>query len=197
MDSRWDEIFFIDDAPGLGGTAYLGRLFTMDKMLQKFDPSTIEVIVATGEPVLRKKLFAKVKARVLMMATLVDPSAIISTTARLGEGVIVTPFCSISSSSNVGANVAINTNSIIGHDITIGEHSVVSSFVNIGGACSVGASSYIGMGVQIKQGLSIGSQVIVGMGSVVFNDIPDKVIAMGNPARPMRRNEDNMVFKRP
>jgi acetyltransferase-like isoleucine patch superfamily enzyme len=33
------------------------------------------------------------------------------------------------------------------------------------------------------------------MGSVVYNDIPDQMIALGNPARPMRRNDDKKVFK--
>jgi acetyltransferase-like isoleucine patch superfamily enzyme len=33
------------------------------------------------------------------------------------------------------------------------------------------------------------------MGSVVYNDIPDQMIALGNPARPMRRNDEKKVFK--
>jgi len=194
--SCWDEIFFIDDNPDIGSTYYNGKLISIDKMLEDFDHNTIELIIATGEPVVRKKLFTKLKAIDLKIATLIDPSSIISTTACVGKGVIITPFCSISSSVVIGDNVVINTNTIIGHDIKIGDHSVVSSFVNLGGASSVGDESYIGMGAQIKEGLNIGSNVIVGMGSVVFNDIPDKVIALGNPARPSRRNEGNFVFKK-
>jgi sugar O-acyltransferase (sialic acid O-acetyltransferase NeuD family) len=196
-ESRWDEVFFIDDAPELGDHSYLGRLFTMDKMLKEFDILELEVIIATGEPILRKKLYEKVKGLNLRMATLIDPSTIVSSTANIGEGVIITPFCSISSSVILSKNTAINTNTIIGHDITIGEHTVVSSFVNVGGACIVGSDSYLGMGVQIKEGLTIGSKVILGMGSVVFNNIPDSVIALGNPARVMRRNEGKMVFSKP
>jgi sugar O-acyltransferase (sialic acid O-acetyltransferase NeuD family) len=194
--SIWDEILFLDDAPHLGESAYLGRLFKLETVLDEFGLNSIEVIVAIGEPAVRKKLYQKVKKLNLKLATLVDPSSIISPTSKLGEGVIVAPFCSISSSAQIGDNVAINTNSIIGHDIVVGEHSVISSFVNIGGACLVGKSSYLGMGVFIKENLSIGSLVIIGMGSVVFKDIPDQVIAMGNPARPLRRNENNLVFKK-
>ncbi len=29
----------------------------------------------------------------------------------------------------------------------------------------------------------------------IYNDIPDKVIMWGNPARPSRRNDGNLVFK--
>jgi len=92
--------------------------------------------------------------------------------------------------------VALNVQAIIGHDIVIGEHSVISSMVNVGGACRVGARSYVGMGVQLIQGLKLGADVIVGMGSVVFANIPDEMIALGNPARPMRKNVDKRVFKK-
>jgi acetyltransferase-like isoleucine patch superfamily enzyme len=85
--------------------------------------------------------------------------------------------------------------SIIGHDVFIGENSVISSMVNMGGACIVGSDSYVGMGALIKEGVKIGSNSIVGMGSVVYNDIPDGVIALGNPARVMRNNENQKVFK--
>lgn len=193
--SIWDEILFLDDAPHLGESAYMGRLFNLETVLYEFGLNSIEVIVAIGEPAVRKKLYQKVKKLNLKLATLVDPSSIISPTAKLGEGVIVAPYCSVSSSVIIGDNVAINTSSIVGHDIAIGDHTVLSSFVNVGGDCSVGHSSYLGMGVQIMQGLTIGSESILGMGSVVFKDIPDDVIAMGNPARPIRRNENKAVFK--
>ena len=67
--------------------------------------------------------------------------------------------------------------------------------VNLGGSCAVGNASYIGMGALIKERVKIGSNTIIGMGSVVFNDIPDNVIALGNPARVMRPNTDQKVFK--
>ena len=90
----------------------------------------------------------------------------------------------------------MNTKAIIGPDVKVGEHSVVSSLVNIGGRCRIGRGSFIGMGAMIKQGITVGSEVIVGMGSVVYRDIPDGVIALGNPARPARRNVERRVFGR-
>ena len=45
------------------------------------------------------------------------------------------------------------------------------------------------------QGISIGNDTIVGMASVVHRDIPDNVIALGNPARPMKNNDDHRVFR--
>ena len=67
--------------------------------------------------------------------------------------------------------------------------------INLGGATTIGTASYIGMGAMIREGLTIGHSTIVGMGSVVYTDIPDEVICVGNPARVSRRNTDKMVFK--
>jgi acetyltransferase-like isoleucine patch superfamily enzyme len=36
--------------------------------------------------------------------------------------------------------------------------------------------------------------VIVGMGSVVFSDIPNEIIALGNPCRPIRPNLNKKIF---
>lgn len=194
--NKWDEICFIDDNPSLGNEFYGTKLFSFSAVLEKFDVSNVEVSIANGEPVVRKKIYEKLKSNSIKLATIIDNSAIISETATIGEGAIITAYCSVSSNAVVGNNVAINTKAIVGHDVKVGEHAVISSLVNIGGATSVGENSYIGMGVQIKEGLVIGKDVIVGMGSVVYNDIPDGVIALGNPARPMRNNIDKKVFKK-
>jgi len=77
----------------------------------------------------------------------------------------------------------------------VGDDSVISSMVNIGGKTVIGRSTYIGMGALIKDQVRIGEGVIVGMGSGVVNDLPDNVVALGNPARPMRPNLEQRVFK--
>ncbi|OYU72071.1 MAG: acyl-ACP--UDP-N- acetylglucosamine O-acyltransferase, partial [Alphaproteobacteria bacterium PA3] len=47
----------------------------------------------------------------------------------------------------------------------------------------------------IKEKVSIGSNSIIGMGAVVHTDIPEGVIAVGSPARVVRRNENQKVFR--
>ena len=69
-----------------------------------------------------------------------------------------------------------------------------STNVTIGGNSVIGSESFIGLGAQTKENLTIGSQVIIGMGAIVFKDIESGMIAMGNPARPIRRNENKKVF---
>jgi len=50
----------------------------------------------------------------------------------------------------------------------------------------IGDDVFIGAGVFILKGVTIGSGAVIGAGSVVVSDIPEDVIAAGNPARVLR-----------
>jgi maltose O-acetyltransferase len=55
---------------------------------------------------------------------------------------------------------------------------------------TVGDNVWIGAGVQVMPGVTIGSNVVIGGGSVVVKDIPDNVVAVGNPCRVIRNITD-------
>jgi sugar O-acyltransferase (sialic acid O-acetyltransferase NeuD family) len=199
--NRWDKIYFTNetcfiDSSCIGKEIYGAKLFTLDTVTEEYDLNSFEVSIAIGEPLVRKEIYHKLKSNDVKLATLVDNTAIISDTAKLGDGVIILAYCCVSSLAILGNNTVLNFYALIGHDVTLKENCVVSAAVNIGGNCSVGENSFIGMGAQIMQGVTIGKDVIVGIGSVVYNDIPDGVIVLGNPARPMRHNIDKKVFRK-
>jgi sugar O-acyltransferase (sialic acid O-acetyltransferase NeuD family) len=154
-----------------------------------------KVTIAVGEPTDRAMLWTKIGLLGLTPATIVSPHAFVSTHAQLGDGVIVAPHASIQATARIGRNVAINTAAIAGHDVIVGDDSVVSSMVNLGGSVVVEPLAYIGMGALVKERLRIGRAAIVGMGAVVYADIPNEMVALGNPARVVRRNDDKKVFK--
>ena len=151
------------------------------------------VSIAVGEPELRYELRNKAMRAGLTLSPVISPSAFISPLAEIGEGAIIAPFCSIQARSSIGENVAVNTAAIVGHDVVVETDTVLSSMVNLGGATKIGSRSYVGMGA-LTEGLTIGHSTIVGMGSVVYTDVPDEVICVGNPARVSRRNTSKRVF---
>lgn len=50
----------------------------------------------------------------------------------------------------------------------------------------IGENTWIGSGVVIVPGVKVGKNVVIGAGSVVTKDIPDNVVAVGNPCRVLR-----------
>ena len=59
----------------------------------------------------------------------------------------------------------------------------------------VGNNVWIGADVHVMPGVSIGNNVVIGAGSIVVKDIPDNVVAMGNPCQVIRSitNEDKLT----
>lgn len=156
--------------------------------------SSAKVTIAVGEPSVREKLAIKVSEKGLLLASVISDRAFVSESAVIGDGSIVAPFVSIQSMAVIGQNVSINTQAIIGHDVHVDDGAVISSQVNLGGASVVESNAYIGMGALVLEKIRVGCWAIIGMGSLVYKDIPDEMIALGNPARVARKNEDRKVF---
>jgi maltose O-acetyltransferase len=55
--------------------------------------------------------------------------------------------------------------------------------VESGKPITIGSDVWIGGGAIICPGVTIGSRTVIGAGSVVTRDIPDDVVAVGNPCR--------------
>ena len=191
---RWEGFEFIDDVRPPG--EYFGiPVRTVADALGRYPTHEREVIIAIGEPRSRVRLWDELQQRDVRFGRVVDPSAIVADSAVLGEGVIISAFCIVASTATLGKNVVLNVHTIAGHDVAIGHDTVLSSMVNIGGSCAVGTCSYVGMGAQVKEKISIGDRTILGMGSVLHDSLGDDLIAMGNPARAVRRNVDNVIFR--
>ncbi len=192
---KWDDFVFVDDAESLKGTEiYRLPVMPFAEFKDKYGVNDSEIAIAVGEPSVRKSLKDKVKNESYALATLVHPSTRLSRWATLEEGVIITYGCNISCGTHVKCNAYLQPSCGLGHDTVVGEDSVVSACARIAGTVNVGDRVYIGMSALLKEGITVGSDVIIGMASVVHKSIDDSLIVMGNPARPMRKNEDNRVF---
>ena len=59
----------------------------------------------------------------------------------------------------------------------------------------IGKNCWFGAGVIVVPGVTIGNNVVIGAGSIVTKDIPDNVVAVGNPCRVLREiNEHDKEY---
>lgn len=70
-----------------------------------------------------------------------------------------------------------------GHPIDAG---IRDELLEYGKPIKIGNSVWIGGNTVINPGVTIGNDVVIGSGSVVTRDIPDHVVAVGNPCRVLR-----------
>jgi len=82
----------------------------------------------------------------------------------------------------IGDNVRIASHThILAHDGSTKNH---LGYTRIG-RVKIGNNCFLGSGVVVLPGVTIGDNSIIGAGSVVTHDIPENVLAMGAPAKPI------------
>lgn len=132
---------------------------------------------------------------------------------RLFKKVGKTPYIEPPFRCDYGSNITVGDEFYANFDcimldcanIKIGDHVFFGPKVNIYTAChpiyapvrnqqleyakevTIGDDVWIGGNVTINPGVNIGNNVVIGSGSVVTSDIPDGVVAAGNPCRILRR----------
>lgn len=82
-----------------------------------------------------------------------------------------------------------------GHPIDAG---VRNTLLEFGKPVTIGNNVWVGGNVVINPGVTIGNNVVIGSGAVVTKDIPDNVIAAGNPCRVLREitEEDTQYWEK-
>lgn len=190
---RWEDyIFIIDGEPGNEVNSV--RVYSYEDAIARFSDH-LEVSMGIGEPATRECLFQKLEKDGIPTATLIHPDVHIPETTKVGRGVTIQNGCFISCNVEIEDYVFIQPQVNIGHDCVLKEGCIVSGMANLAGAVTIGRYTYVGLSVAVKEKVAIGNDAIIGMYSAVYKDIPDEMIAMGNPARPMKRNEERHVFK--
>lgn len=160
---------------------------TDDDTLMSRWPENTELFVALGNNMDRVELGELARRKGIMLATLVDPSAIVSETADIGEGSVLMPGVVVNANTRIGAHCILNTACTIDHDGNIGIGAQIGPGVHAAGDVAIGDQSIIGIGATLLPGVYVGPEAVVGAGAVVTKDVMDGLTVTGIPAQPLRR----------
>ncbi len=89
-------------------------------------------------------------------------------------------------------HIYIGSNTMIGPNVTIATagHPILPELreqaYQFNAPVHIGKNCWLGAGVIVLPGITIGDNSVIGAGSVVTKDIPENVIAVGNPCRILR-----------
>jgi acetyltransferase-like isoleucine patch superfamily enzyme len=135
---------------------------------------------------------------------------------QTGHNVVVREECLIGDHVSVWSNTVIDYGCVIGNGVKIHSNCYVAQFTEIGERAFlapgvtiandlypgqeesakvmsgpwIGPGAQLGVNVTVLPYVRIGAGTIVGAGSVVTRDLPDNVVAYGNPAVVRGRVED-------
>lgn len=132
------------------------------------------------------------------------------------DAVIMPPFyCDKGTQIYIGKHFYANTGLLVldAADVRIGDHVFIGPRVCIytashpidadirrmelerAAGVTIGSDVWIGGSAVINPGVTIGNNVVIGSGSVVTRDVPDGVVAAGNPCRVIRKiTEDDRAY---
>jgi sugar O-acyltransferase (sialic acid O-acetyltransferase NeuD family) len=144
------------------------------------------LIISIGNNKIRKKIASSTNVN---FGQAIHNSAIISKNTKIGDGTAVMQGAIIQTGSDIGKHCIINTGASLDHECSIDDFVHISPHATLCGNVKVGEGSWIGAGATVIQGIKIGKWSVIGAGSVVTKDIPDNVVAYGNPCKVMKKTD--------
>ncbi len=146
------------------------------------------LIITIGDCQIRRKIVAKMGERKYL--TVVHPKAILADNVKLGHGTVVMAGAILNPYAKVGNHCIINTGASLDHDVKVDDFVHIAPHCTLCGEVEVGEGTWVGAGSTVIQGIHIGKDCIIGAGSVVVKDIPDGMVAYGNPCKVIRANSN-------
>lgn len=189
ITKEWNILGFIDNSfpenmSNIAGYKVIGN----DEWLLNYEEQ-IYVVCGIGNSNLRAKIVQKLKDKEnIVFPSIISKGVVLSDSVKLGIGCIICTNSILTVDIILGDFVTINLDCTVGHDAVLEDFTTLHPSVNVSGNVRIQSKTEIGTGTHIIQGINIGQNSKVGAGSVVVRDIPSYSIAVGNPAKVIKRN---------
>ncbi|TCJ18885.1 acetyltransferase [Rubrobacter taiwanensis] len=173
-----------DDDPRKQGSRLLGvPVEGATREIEKL--ASARTVLAVGDNASRKRLAERF--RTVDWVTVVHPEAFVHPSVRLGPGTVVFAGAVVQPDTVVGAHCIVNTGATVDHDCVLGDYVHVAPGANLAGEVRLDDGVLLGIGGTAAPGAAVGAWTTVGAGSTVIGELSAGVVAVGTPARPVRR----------
>lgn len=188
----YQDVFFLDDDESLA-KKHKFVIGTSDLPL-KFKREA-DVVVATGDSNVRKRIQEKYEKNEISLVTLIHPEAVLpEETLQIGKGTVIMAGAVIQTGTKIGKGVIVNTSASIDHECKIGNFAHISVGSHLAGNVVIGENTWIGIGAIVNNNVQICDNVVVGAGAVVVEDIVESGTYVGVPAKKYNNMENEKAY---
>lgn len=146
---------------------YLGEDSVLPEYREKGVKNVAICIGYLGKSDIREKIYNYVKSIGFKLPIISDSSAIISSTALIGEGTFIGKNAIINAESHIGKMTIINTCALVEHECYVGDYAHIAVGAVLCGQVKVGKSAFVGANATVIQCIEIPDRKIVPAGMVV------------------------------
>lgn len=118
---------------------------------------------------------------------LVHPHASVCATAILGKGTQILAHALVAADTKIGESCIVNHGASVDHECILGIGVHLAPSATLCGCVTLGNNVFIGAGATVLPKVTIGENTVIGAGAIVTKNIPAGVIAVGNPARVIKK----------
>lgn len=182
---EWDFVGFVDD--GVQGNTVEGYpiLGPVEHLFQINPRPWVTIAIADAQ--VRQQLLRELEREGILLATLIHPSVLMSDHVSIEPGGIICAGTIITTNVAIGKAGIVNLGGFIGHDTVLGDCVSMMPASNLAGEVTVGDGCYFGMNSCVINRTKIGEWSVIGAGAAVTRDIPSHSLAVGVPARVVRK----------
>lgn len=186
--------FYDDNAERHGAIHYAHRPVAGDRqrLLRDLHEGVIHAaFIALGHNAVRAALGDELLRAGHSLATIIDPSAILSPSAKIGPGTLIVAGAIVNADTEIGAHVIINTGASVDHDCRVGAGVHVAPHATLCGGVHVGDLSFIGAGATLVPLAHFPAQSTLGAGSTLTQSASTPGTWVGSPARLLRSTSEH------
>lgn len=155
LSGQFEVVGFLDDALPAGksvlNVAVLGPMVSMGHHRAAAD----QTIVAIGNNAVRETLMQQLASAGFVLATVIHPRAIVSSSAVLSEGSAVMAGAIVGTEAHLGMGSIVNCGAVVDH------HAIVEDFGHLGVNASMAGGTVLGRGAWMQAGSVLGYGAMV------------------------------------
>ncbi len=140
-------------------------------------------IIAVGNIAIKKKAVSQLKNMGAKFLTLIHPTAIVSDTAKLGEGAVICPFATVSDSVVLDDFAMLNFYASCGHDARVGKYCILSPYATLNGFAVIEDEVFLGTHAAVALYKKVGCGSKISANSVAMDDVPAHSLVYGVPGK--------------